>query len=433
MPAFAVVGAQWGDEGKGKIVDLFGKDVDFVIRFQGGSNAGHTLVINGVKTVLHLVPSGIFHPHVTCALAPGVVIDIEKLTEELSKIKDAGLVQRPGQFLISDDCTVILPFHKALDQARESDSAGTKIGTTGRGIGPAYEDRASRRCILFRDLFEESVLRSKLEIALKEKNALFETVYKSKTFSVDELIKWAKPFAAALEEFRCQNLSFQLHQAHRKKKHILFEGAQGSLLDVYHGTFPFVTSSSTLAASACTSAGVGPAVITRVVGVTKAYTTRVGEGPFPTELDNELGEHLRSVGGEFGATTGRSRRCGWLDLVALKHAIRINGITNLVLTKLDVLTAMDEIKVCTHYRIDDLEPTAEYPMCSKVLKMAQPVLKSFKGWKEPIDTARSVRDLPREAQEYISFLGVELGTPIDLISVGPGREQNLWIKPLFSE
>ena len=432
MPSVIVVGAQWGDEGKGKVVDLFSADADMVVRYQGGANAGHTLVVDGQKTILHLVPSGILHPHTTCVIAAGVVLDIEAIQKEIKALKANGLISREGQLLISDNCTLILPYHRKLDQAREASLGHEKIGTTGKGIGPAYEDRASRKAILFKDIFDEVTLREKIKAAIAEKNFLIKEFYKDTAINEHEVFDICIKAAKELAPYRCKDASLVVHESLRKKKRVLFEGAQGTLLDLFHGTYPFVTSSSTLAGSAFVGTGIGPGTTTKVMGIFKAYATRVGSGPFPTELNNEVGEKMRQDGHEFGSTTGRARRCGWLDLVAMRYAIRTNGITNLALMKLDVLTGHDEVFVATGYELDG-HITSELPLSNADLSRAKPVLRSFKGWKEDITKARSVRDLPRECQDYISFLGVELATPIDVISVGPGRDQTLWIKPLFEK
>lgn len=431
MPGIIVVGSQWGDEGKGKVVDVFSAQADFVVRYQGGANAGHTLVVNGVKTVLHLVPSGILHPKTTCVIGAGVVLDIEEVASEIRSLREAGLVSNPEQLRISDQATVLLSYHRALDQAREVAAGNEKIGTTGRGIGPAYEDRASRKAILFGDLFEEDKLRAKLELSLKEKNFLLEKFYNAKPINLDEVYKRVVELAHELAPYRCKDASMMVHRALRGGKKVLFEGAQGTMLDLLHGTYPFVTSSSTIAGSACIGSGIGPNSVQKIIGITKAYTTRVGSGPFPTELEGEMAERIRADGHEFGATTGRPRRCGWLDLVGLKYAIRVNGITNLALMKLDVLSGYDKIEVCTAYRLDGQE-IKDMPTSTSELARIEPVYKSLAGWSEDITQVRSIQDLPQAARDYIQFLGTELATPIDVVSVGPGREQTLWIKPLFN-
>jgi adenylosuccinate synthase len=431
MSGIVVVGAQWGDEGKGKVVDVFAAKADMVVRYQGGANAGHTLVVEGKKTVLHLIPSGILHSEKTCVIAPGVVLDIEGLRNEIFKLKETGYLQNPKQLLISDSCTIILPYHKALDSAREKSLAHQKIGTTGKGIGPAYEDRAARRAVVFGDLFDQSVLREKLQLSLQEKNALLEKVYGEKPFDIDELMKPLAQLAEDLAPYRCKDVSALVYKQLKGNRRVLFEGAQGTLLDVLHGTFPYVTSSSTIAGSACTGAGIGPTAISSVLGICKAYTTRVGSGPFPTELKDDIGERIQKEGHEFGSTTGRPRRCGWLDLVALKYAIRINGITNLALMKLDILSGFDKVGVCTGYKLNG-ELLTEFPTSSYELERVEPVIEYMPGWKEDISKLIALKDLPRAATNYIDFIGNQIGTPIDVISVGPGREQTLWVKPLFA-
>jgi adenylosuccinate synthase len=431
MSGIVVVGAQWGDEGKGKIVDVFAAKADLVVRYQGGANAGHTLVVDGKKTVLHLIPSGILHAEKTCVIGSGVVIDVEGICKEIANLKTSGYLQNPRQLLISDSCTIILPYHKVLDSAREKALSDEKIGTTGKGIGPAYEDRAARRALVFGDLFDQEVLRKKLTLALAEKNALLEKVYGEKTFSVEELVSFLAPLSETLAPHRSKDVSSLVHKQIKAGRRVLFEGAQGTLLDVLHGTYPYVTSSSTIAGSACTGVGIGPTAITQVLGIFKAYTTRVGSGPFPTELTEETGARLQKEGHEFGSTTGRPRRCGWLDLVALKYAIRINGITNLALMKLDVLTGFDKIGICTGYKLNG-ELLTEFPTSSYELDRVEPVVEYLQGWKEDISRIISLKDLPRAATNYIDFIGKQVGAPIDVISVGPGREQTLWVKPLFA-
>jgi adenylosuccinate synthase len=431
MAGIVVVGAQWGDEGKGKVVDVFSAHADLVVRYQGGANAGHTLVVNGVKTVLHLIPSGVLHPKCNCMIAPGVVLDIEEVVKEIRDLKAAGVLTNPEQLKISDQCTVLLSYHRKLDAARELAAGNEKIGTTGKGIGPAYEDRASRKAILFGDLFDRERLKGKLEASLKEKNFLLENYYKQDPVEIDPLHTRLLELASELEPYRSKDTSLVVHRALKGGKKVLFEGAQGTMLDLLHGTYPYVTSSSTITGSACVGTGIGPSVMQKIVGITKAYTTRVGSGPFPTEMDLALSERLRQEGGEFGATTGRPRRCGWLDLVALKYAIRVNGLTSLALMKLDVLSGHEKIEVCTAYRLDGLE-IKELPVSSNDLSRVEPVYRSLNGWMEDIRNVRAIQDLPQAARDFIQFIATEVATPIDVVSVGPGREQTLWIKPLFS-
>lgn len=431
MAGIVVVGAQWGDEGKGKVVDVFAAKADMVVRYQGGANAGHTLVVDGVKTVLHLIPSGILHHETTCVIAPGVVIDVEGIWNEISKLKANGYLKNPKQLLISDSCSIILPYHKALDSAREKALSDKKIGTTGKGIGPAYEDRASRRAITFGDLFDKDVLRKRLELSMGEKNALLEKVYGEKPFQIEELYQNLLKLAELLAPYRCKDVSSLIHKSLKGGKRVLFEGAQGTLLDIMHGTYPYVTSSSTIAGSACIGSGIGPTAINQVLGICKAYTTRVGSGPFPSELNDDIGARIQKEGHEFGSTTGRPRRCGWLDLVALKYAIRLNGITNLAIMKLDILSGFDKVGVVTGYKING-ELVTEFPTSAHELEKVEPVVEFLPGWKEDISRVHALKDLPRAATSYIDFIGNQVGTPIDVISVGPGRDQTLWVKPLFA-
>lgn len=426
-----VVGAQWGDEGKGKLVDVFAANADVVVRFQGGANAGHTLVVNGQKTVLHLIPSGILRPETACVITAAVVVDVFGLAEEIRKLKATGYLQNPKQLMISDSATILLPFHKAIDAAREADLSEGKIGTTGKGIGPAYEDRAARRAILFGDLYDSKNLMAKLDHTLKEKNHLLKNLYGSQEFSASELFKQLQTVAEELAPYRCRDTSMVVNRALKAGRRVLFEGAQGTMLDIHYGTYPFVTSSSTLAGSACTGAGVGPTQIKNVVGVFKAYATRVGSGPFPTELKDEVGKKIQTDGHEFGSTTGRARRCGWLDLVALKYAIRVNGITNLALMKLDVLTGHEKVGVCTAYKLGS-ETLQDLPTSPYELEKVEPVIEYFPGWKEDITKITSLKELPRNTTAYIDYIISQMATPIDVISVGPGREQTLWVKPLFN-
>ncbi len=429
MSGVVIVGAQWGDEGKGKLVDVFSSAADMVVRYQGGANAGHTLVVGGQKMVLHLIPSGILHPNTICVIGPGVVLDIEGLEKEIENLKKSGFLQDPNQLLVSDSASVLMPYHKALDRAREADLSEQKIGTTGKGIGPAYEDRASRRGLTLADLYEPAALRSKLQLILKEKNQLLR-LYGEKEFEVDELLAFTQKHAESLRAYRSKDVSGLIHRK-VKSGRVLFEGAQGTLLDVLHGAYPYVTSSSTLAGSACTGAGVGPNSINLVIGILKAYATRVGSGPFPSELKDDTGALLQKMGHEFGSTTGRPRRCGWLDLVALKYAVRVNGITNLALMKLDVLSGFDRIGVCVGYRIGS-ETLTEYPSQASILEQIQPVIEWLPGWKEDLSKIIALKDLPRAVTNYVDFIARNVGAPIDVLSVGPGREQTLWVKPLFN-
>jgi adenylosuccinate synthase len=440
MAGIAVIGVQWGDEGKGKIVDVLSEHADFVVRFQGGANAGHTLVVDGKKIVLHLIPSGVLRPNCTCIIGTGVVLDLAALLQEIQVLTEEGVLTNQKRFLISHGATLILPIHKALDKAREEDSkekgsnrasGGIKIGTTLKGIGPAYEDRVGRKALRLADLLlpREDIL-EKVYTLYREKNALLKYVYDQTELKPEDAVEEL----LALKEQILPHLSWDtgllIHKALKAGKSVIFEGAQGSLLDIYHGTYPFVTSSHTIAASGLVSVGLGVKAMDLVIGVTKAYTTRVGMGPFVTELNDEIGEALRAKGNEFGSTTGRARRCGWLDLVALKYSARINGVTNLAMLKLDVLTGFEKIGVCTAYEIDG-KPVTEFPQNAQALEKARPIYEFFPGWKEDLSRVLNLKDLPRNVTNYIDFVSGETGLPIDVISVGPGREQTLWVKPLF--
>ncbi len=430
MPGIVIVGAQWGDEGKGKVVDVFSSQADLTVRYQGGNNAGHTLVVNGQKTVLHLIPSGILHKRCTCVIASGVVLDPEVLIHEIIALKEKGILKNPKQLLIADGATLIMPYHKIIDQKREEKMGLEKLGTTGRGIGPAYEDRASRKAILFRDLFDSRVLKQKLTLALEEKNFLIENYFHAKPLNIQDLHDKFTAFGKVLEIHRIGDPGLLVDKHIKAKKKVLFEGAQGTLLDLLHGTYPYVTSSSTVAGSACTGTGMGPKSIQKVIGITKAYCTRVGTGPFPTELHDDMGELIQKKGNEFGATTGRKRRCGWLDLVALRYAIRVNGLTSLSLMKIDVLTGLKEIKVATSYKLDGKTIT-EFPTSAAELERVKPVYKTFKGWSKSLDGVRKKAKLPKEALKYIDFIEKTVGVKCDIISTGPDREETIWVKELF--
>lgn len=423
MSGIMIVGSQWGDEGKGKIVDVFSAKSDIVVRYQGGPNAGHTLVVNGKKTVLHLIPSGILHKNAKCVIASGVVVDPLTLTDEILDLQKNNYLTDDSQLTISDNATLIMPYHRALDAARENSLGRSKIGTTGKGVGPAYEDRAARRALLFKDLFSEN-LEEKLNKALKEKNTLLTHLYSSEPFNSEEIVTKLKKVATILQKYRCKDTSLLVHKAIKEGKKVLFEGAQGTLLDIMHGTYPFVTSSSTISGSCFIGTGLGPQCIEKVVGITKAYNTRVGAGPFPTELHDDIGEHIQEKGHEFGATTGRRRRCGWLDLVALKYAIRINGITNISLMKMDCLSELKEIKVCTAYEVNG-EKITDMPTDFEVLKKVTPIYQSLNGWLTDISKIKSFNDLPQAAQDYVEFISKNTECPIDIVSVGPGRDETL--------
>jgi adenylosuccinate synthase len=432
MSATVVVGAQWGDEGKGKLVDVLAANADLIVRFQGGSNAGHTLVVNGKKTVLHLIPSGILHTDKTCVIASGVVIDIFGLTDEIKKLKEAGFNITASQLLISDNATALLPYHKVLDKARETALSEGKIGTTGKGIGPAYEDRSARRALVMADLFDTKNLLAKLEFVLKEKNALFTKLYDLPEIKAQDIFDQIQTVIQELAPYRAADVSLLVSQKIKQNKRVVFEGAQGTLLDLHHGTYPFVTSSSTVAGSGAISAGVGPHHLSKIVGVFKAYCTRVGSGPFPSELTDAVGAKIQKDGHEFGSTTGRARRCGWLDLVALKYAIRLNGINSLAMMKLDVLTGHDQIGICTGYKLNG-DVIKEFPTSTELVSKSEPIYEYLPGWTEDLTKIKSVKDLPRNVLKFIEFVSQECGCPIDVVSVGPDRDQTLWIKPLFKD
>jgi len=429
MSNVAIIGAQWGDEGKGKIVDLFTHDADIIVRFQGGNNAGHTLVVNGEKTVLHLVPSGALHPNKLCIIGNGVVVDPEILIEEIDALKAQGHLTGDEQLRISEQAHVIMPYHKAIDLARERLRGKGKIGTTGRGIGPAYEDKVARIGIRFIDLLEEDTFREKLQRNIEEKNFYLKAILQEQALDFDEMHDSYGRYREKLKGY-VTNTGLLLDQHIRAGKRVLFEGAQGTLLDVDHGTYPYVTSSSTITGGACSGSGVGPQHIQQVIGISKAYTTRVGSGPFPTELDGPEGETLRREGAEFGATTGRSRRCGWFDAVSVRHAVRMNGLTGIALTKLDVLTGFKKIPICTAYRYDG-RTVNEFPASSKVMAGAQPIYEELDGWTERLDDVRKFADLPVTAQRYVQRIEAVIGTEIILVSVGPGREQTIILRNPF--
>ena len=431
MANVAIIGAQWGDEGKGKVVDLFTREADIIVRFQGGNNAGHTLVVDGKKTVLHLVPSGALHADKLCVIGNGVVVDPEILIKEIEALKAQGHLANDEQLRISEQAHTIMPYHKLIDQARERLRGEGMIGTTGRGIGPAYEDKVARVGIRFVDLLEEDTFREKLERNIQEKNFYLKAILKEKTLQFDEIHESYAGYREKLKDY-VTNTGLLLDQEMRAGKRVLFEGAQGTLLDVDHGTYPYVTSSSTITGGACSGSGVGPQKIQQVIGISKAYTTRVGGGPFPTQLDGPDGEKLRREGDEFGATTGRSRRCGWFDAVGVRHAVRMNGMTGIALTKLDVLTGFKKIPICTAYRYAG-KVVDEFPASSKVMQGAEPVYEELDGWTEPLDNVRKFSDLPQPAQKYVRRIEEVIGTEIILVSVGPGREQTILLKNPFKE
>ena len=422
MPVSVVIGAQWGDEGKGKVVDLIAPTVDVVARYQGGANAGHTIMWGDETFVLHLIPSGIFHDGTACVIGNGVVIDPAALMEEIGQIETLGYPVQ-DRLKISHNAHLIMPYHKALDQARERWRDAEAIGTTGRGIGPAYVDKFARSGIRVVDLLDRDTLRTKLTAAIEEKNDILSAVYKSERLNVDAIVDEYVEFDKLIDPY-VTDTSAYLNDALAEGKSILAEGAQGALLDVDHGTYPYVTSSHPTSGGACTGLGIPPTAIDRIIGIVKAYSTRVGNWPFPTELLDETGEMLRAQGQEFGATTGRPRRCGWLDLVALRYTTRLNGFTELAVTKLDVMDGLDELKVCTAYEIDG-KRTTRFPTDLRTPSRAQPVYETLPGFSGDLEDANSVDDLPEAAKIYLQFVSDHLGVPITVIGTGPKREQTL--------
>ncbi len=423
MATLVAVGAQWGDEGKGKIVDRLALGADLVVRFQGGNNAGHTLVVNGEQTILHVVPAGILQPGTVNLIGPGVVVDPRVLLGELAELERRGVLRDPARVRVSGRAHVILDWHVALDKAREEARREAAIGTTGRGIGPTYEDKVGRRGIRVADLLDPESLRPALEHLGKRKNFELTQVFGWEPIDVDALFETCVEYGRRLEPY-VDHTARILERALRDGKKVLFEGAQGTFLDLDHGTYPYVTSSNCVAGAVCTGAGVGPTRIERVLGITKAYTTRVGGGPFPTEDHGEAGVRLREAGAEFGATTGRPRRCGWLDAVMLRESVTVNGFTSLAVNKLDVLTGLDEIPVAKAYRIDG-KLTEDFPMTLGELSRAEPVYEWLAGWREDVSPMQRFEDLPDAARRYVERIEALAGVPVELISVGPGRDQTI--------
>ena len=423
MTTVVAVGAQWGDEGKGKIVDWLAPRADLVVRFHGGNNAGHTLVVEGRKTVLHVVPAGVLHPGTLNLIGPGVVVDPEVLLGEIDALTARGVLRDPSRVRVSGRAHVILEWHKQLDKAREELAQGRAIGTTGRGIGPTYEDKVARRGIRVADLLDPGSLREAQERLGKAKNFELTQYCGWEPVDVEALYEHCVAWGRRLEPY-VDHTGRLLDRALREGKSVLFEGAQGTFLDVDHGTYPYVTSSNCVAGAACTGAGVGPTRIDRVLGITKAYTTRVGGGPFPSEDMGPLGERLRSTGDEFGATTGRPRRCGWLDVVMLREAVTVNGLTGLAMNKLDVLSGLPEVPLATAYRIDG-KLVHEFPMTLGELARAEPVYERLPGWRETLGAVRRFEDLPDAARRYVERVEALAGVPVDLVSVGPGRDETI--------
>lgn len=422
--ATVLVGAQWGDEGKGKVIDILTEDVEYVVRYQGGNNAGHTVVIGEDQNVLHLIPSGILHEGKICVIGHGVVIDPKALIEEIKLLKSKG-IKFNGRLKVSDKAHVIFPYHRKLDELREVRKKG-RIGTTKKGIGPCYADKVSRVGIRVADLFDKKYLRGRLQANIEEKNAILKDLYKAPGFSVEKIFQEYIKYADDLKKYVCDT-TLLLNEALKSGKSILFEGAQGTFLDVDYGTYPFVTSSNATAGGACTGAGIGPSRIDKVLGVVKAYTTRVGEGPFPTEFGASLMKKIREKGGEFGATTGRARRCGWFDSVLVKNSVEINGIDSVIITKLDVLDELDTIKICTAYTYKG-KPYRNIPGIPGFLEACEPVYEEHPGWQKDTSELTSYDELPENARKYLTRIEELIGTEIILVSVGKSRKQTLTYK-----
>jgi adenylosuccinate synthase len=427
MPAIVLVGAQWGDEGKGKATDLLGSRVHAVVKFNGGNNAGHTIVIGSEKYALHLLPSGILTPGCTPIIGNGVVIDLGVLFEEIDGITERGV--DASKLVVSSSAHIIASYNRTLDKVTERFLGNNKIGTTGRGIGPTYADKMSRIGIRVQDLFDEDVLRAKVSGALNLKNQILVKIYNRRAVEVDAVVAELLAYAERLRPM-VTDTSLLLEQVLDEGKNVVLEAGQATLLDVDHGTYPYVTSSNATAGGACTGSGIPPTRISRVIAVVKAYTTRVGEGPFPTELLHEKGDLLRLAGAEFGTTTGRPRRCGWFDAPIARYANRINGVTDFVLTKLDVLTGMDEVPVCVAYEVDGVRHD-ELPMTQAEFARAVPIYETFPGWDEDISKARTLDDLPRNARDYVAALEKMIKAPISVIGVGPGREETIAVRDLL--
>ena len=424
MANVIVIGAQWGDEGKGKITDLLSKSADVVVRYQGGVNAGHTVVVNDQTFKLHLIPSGILYPDTECIIGSGTAIDPEILIEELDRLEALGV--STNNLLISQTAHVTMPYHRIIDQASEERRGSQKIGTTGRGIGPTYADKSERTGIRVQDLMDKEEVRDRLSWTINYKNAILEKLYNKPPLEPETVIKQYLEYADRLRPHVVDS-SLKIYEAIDKKRNILFEGAQGTLLDLDHGTYPYVTSSNPVAGGACVGAGVGPTTIDRVIGVAKAYTTRVGEGPFPTEIEGGVGDILGDRGAEFGTTTGRKRRCGWFDATIGRYAVRINGMDCLAITKLDVLDELDEIKVCVAYDIDG-QRCEHFPSSARQFARCRPIYETLPGWRQSTEDCRSLKDLPKPALDYLKFLAELMEVPIAIVSLGASRDQTIIIE-----
>jgi adenylosuccinate synthase len=428
MPAIVLIGAQWGDEGKGKVTDLLGERVEYVVRYQGGNNAGHTVILpDGRRFALHLMPSGVLTPGCTPVIGNGVVIDPKVLLGEIDSLTERGFSCE--RLMISADAHLIMPHHRAMDRVVERYLGSARIGTTGRGIGPAYGDKVARVGIRVQDLLDPGILRQKLELVLREKNQILVKVYNRKGIDVGAVTEEYLSYAQRLRPY-IADTRLELARALVRGATVLLEGAQATLLDVDHGTYPFVTSSNPTAGGACVGSGIPPTRITGVIGVIKAYTTRVGSGPFPTELGDAIGEHLRKVGMEYGTTTGRERRCGWFDAVVARHAVRVNGITDLVVTKLDVLSGLEKVPICVAYEVDG-ERVDEMPMTQTAFHHARPVYEELDGWWEDITKCRTVQEMPDNARRYVERIEELAGARVSVVGVGPGRDENVLLHPLL--
>ncbi len=424
-----IVGTQWGDEGKGKIVDLLSEHADYVVRFQGGNNAGHTMVVNGKEIISHLIPSGIIQQK-KCFIGNGVVVDPFVLLEEIDYLLSNNIDVSPEKLKISNRAHIIMPYHRVIDAAREAKKGDKKIGTTGRGIGPCYEDKATRRGMRFCDLLDFDFFKEKVREILEEKNFYLEHYFKTDPVNPDAVISQIEQIKDRLIPY-ISDVSVTLFDGIKENKTVLFEGAQGTHLDIEHGTYPFVTSSSVVSGNAANGSGVGPANLNEIIGIVKAYTTRVGAGPFPTELFDDIGDKIQKTGSEFGATTGRKRRCGWLDMVVLRNAARLNSLTGMAITKLDVLDDLDEIKICTEYEYEG-KTIKDFPPDIKVLEKCKPVYESHPGWKQDISGITNFDDLPENAKKYLERMAELSDVKIKIVSVGPGREATIIKENIFS-
>lgn len=429
MPNVVVIGTQWGDEGKGKVVDLLSAHADRIVRFQGGNNAGHTLVVHGERSIFHLIPSGILYPDTRCLIGNGVVVDPEVFLEEIKGLLGKGITVSPKRLGLSERAHLIMPYHKAIDIAREKARGKTKIGTTGRGIGPCYEDKVARVGIRIIDLTEPDILKEKIKANLSEKNFYLTNFFGCEPLEYQPILERYLSISHEISPF-IVDVSMELDEAMRRKENILFEGAQGTHLDVDHGTYPFVTSSNPVAANACIGTGIGPKRLDSIVGIVKAYTTRVGSGPFVSELIDETGNCIQERGQEFGATTGRRRRCGWLDLVVIRYSARINGVTHLAITKLDVLTGLNPISLCIAYEYQG-KRLENVPTKLSTLYNCSPIYEEMDGWKEDISGTRAFEELPKNAKAYVRRIEGFVGVPVSIISVGSERGETIFCKNPF--